>query len=92
MKRLNVPIDFDSCANMAYLNFEEPAEGETVGPGRTVHVELPRWARGSLVIDFDAQGRIVGFEFLNVPSQFRPNFVGRLRSASESDKDRPQTS
>ena len=85
MKRLDLPLEYDSKANMAYLTFSEIPRDEQVGSGRTVHVELPRWARSGLVIDFDAKGRIVGMEFLNVSKQFRPDFVERLRSASESE-------
>src|SRR5687768_16795330 len=83
MKRLDLPLEYDSKANMAYLTFSEISRGEQVGPDRTVHVELPRWAHGGLVIDFDAEGRIVGMEFLNVSSQFRLDLVERLRAARD---------
>jgi uncharacterized protein YuzE len=84
MTKHTLTLDYDKQSDVAYLRFSPGLSGEHVGPGRTVNVYLPRWARSGLVIDFDAERRIMGMEFLRPSRQFRPDLLDRLRQEAGS--------
>ncbi len=90
MKRISLPLEYDSAADGAYVTFSEADSGERVGPGRTVDVALPSWVRGGLVIDFDAQGRIMGIEITRPSRSLRPDLLQRLRAAEDHPLKQPR--
>ena len=48
MKKITFTLEYDSRANMAYMEFSPAEPDEEIGPDRTVHLELPSWARSDL--------------------------------------------
>lgn len=79
MTKHTLTLDYDEQSDYAYLRFSPILPGERVGPGRTLNLSLPAWVEGSLVIDYDGEGRIMGMEFLRPSRQFRPDLLDRLR-------------
>ena len=92
MTKHALTLSYDKESDAAYLRFSSPLSGERVGRGRTVNLSpdgkaLPDWVKGGLVIDYDAEGRIMGFEFLRPSRQFRPDLLERL--SREADAAEP---
>jgi uncharacterized protein YuzE len=83
MTKHTFTLSYDKESDIAYLRFSSALPGERVGRGRTVNLSpngnpLPDWVQGGLVIDYDVEGRIMGFEFLRPTRQFRPDLLDRL--------------
>ncbi|AEV85465.1 hypothetical protein ACWT_4443 [Actinoplanes sp. SE50] len=59
-------VTYDSEANAAYLEVDEIADGAAV---ENVVVERP--GRGDIVLDFDADGRVLGLEVIGATELLR---------------------
>lgn len=59
-------LSYDDEANAAYLELEDIAEGTAV---ENVVVERP--GRGDIVLDFDADGRLLGVEVIGATALLR---------------------
>ncbi|WP_197688074.1 MULTISPECIES: DUF2283 domain-containing protein [unclassified Actinoplanes] len=59
-------MTYDSEANAAYLEVDEIADGAAV---ENVVVERP--GRGDIVLDFDADGRVLGLEVIGATELLR---------------------
>jgi uncharacterized protein YuzE len=90
MTKHTLTLSYDKQSDIAYLQFSPGLPGEHVGRGRTVNLSpsgnaLPDWVKGGLVIDYDADGRIMGFEFLRPSRQFRPDLLDRLSREADAE-------
>ena len=58
---MTMRVTFDRSANAAYIFLRE------IGPGEAASQYLceARQAKGMIVLDFDAKGRLIGIEILN---------------------------
>ena len=63
-------MTYDSDADAAYL-----ANGDEVADGSAVENVVERPGRGDIVLDFDADGRLLGVEVIGATGPFRPAAV-----------------
>lgn len=65
-------LSYDGEADMAYLYItEDVADGEAAASVQVDEEEL----RGDLVLDLDADGRVLGIEIFNPRAQLRPDVL-----------------
>lgn len=72
---MRVILTYDDKVDAAYLRLYE--QGEDPGEVRSMPVSAPGQSQpgAGLVLDFDAEGRLIGVEFLSATSQLRPSVL-----------------
>ncbi|PCE13952.1 hypothetical protein AUC47_04700 [Microbacterium sp. SZ1] len=65
-------IRYDSEVDAAYLALGDIADGEAIVQIPEIH---PPNGRGEIILDFDAQGRVIGVEILAASVLLRPEVL-----------------
>lgn len=65
-------LTYDPAANAAYLYIVDPIE-----PGAAVTQEVAE--DSGVILDFDAEGRLLGIEFLSPDTQLRPETLRQAK-------------
>jgi uncharacterized protein YuzE len=77
-------ISVDREANAAYLRFEQ---GLQFGRVKKTHICDVVFAGGSVHLDVDSEGRLVGIEILGVTNVLSPEALDRLEGNSAAETD-----
>jgi uncharacterized protein YuzE len=69
-------------SDIAYIRFTSQ---EVTGPVESFSSDLPEGTGGAIILDFSADGRLVGMEVLEASRLLSADYIARLQSDSFAD-------